>query len=441
MQFDVQFDKKLLLCLAIFAAFSLASFFLPFFSSDEYGYMSSGREIIEGKFTEIGDVNRFPLFPFVLSTVYSFFGYSELVTKLFLMLLGFLTIILFYEIAKSAFGQEAAFIPTLIFASNPLFLYLSTRVLTEPLFFLLLLAGVYYLPKALESKFSAFTIGLLFAALILTRYIGVLIIPAIVVYLFVSKEYRRISIEKVGLFALGGGVIAGLWLWFSYNVTGDPFGLFLRFFSQQTGGLNEAATFSLPDKLPLYLIALPFLLLFASPFLWKGVVEFFKGGVQKNKTLLLAAVVSIVFYLGLEVYGFFNVALLRYIVPIVPFLALFAGNVKLPFNLELPFKFGGVVVDKKVLYAAVMLNLLLAASVFAFFASYPKYVGYREAGQWAAENCNSFNSNIQKVLKHYSDKDNDLAGDCTVISGYDGQLSPAVGQQMVFESHGVKVYE
>ncbi len=432
----MQFDKKLLLCLAIFTAFSLASFFLPFFSSDEYGYMSSGREIIEGKFTQIGDVNRFPLFPFVLSTVYSFFGYSELITKLFLMLLGFLTIILFYEIAKRAFGQETAFIPTLIFASNPLFIYLSTRVLTEPLFFLLLIAVVYLLPKALENKFSAFTFGILIAALIETRYIGVLIIPAIAVYLFVSKEYCRLSIEKVGLFALGGAVIAGLWMWFSYNVTGDPFGLFLRFFFQQTGGLNEAAAFSLPDKLPLYLIALPFLLLFASPFLWKGVVEFFKGGVQKNKTLLLAAIVSIVFYLGLEVYGFFNVALLRYIVPIVPFLALFAGNI------QLPFKFSGVVIDKKIIYAAVVLNLLLAASVFAFFASYPKYVGYREAGVWAAENCNSFNSNIQKVLKHYSDKDNNaLNEECTVISSYDGALSPAVGQQMIFESHGVKVYK
>lgn len=440
MQFDVQFDKKLLLCLAIFAAFSIASLFLPFFSSDEYGYMSSGREIVEGKFAEIGDVNRFPLFPFTLSIVYSVFGYSELITKIFLMMLGFATIILFHAVAKSALSEEAAFISTLIFASNPLFLYLSTRVLTEPLFFLLLIACVYYVAKALENKWNSFILGLLCAGLVLTRYSGALILPAIVIYLFLSKEYRRLSVDKIGFFVLGSAIVAGLWMWFSYNFTGDPFGLLLRFFSQQTGGLNEAV-FSLPDKLPLYLIALPFLLLFATPFLWNGAAEFFKGGIQKNKTLLLAAIVSVVFYAGLEVYGFFNVALLRYIVPIIPFLALFAGNVQLPFKVELPFKFGGFVVDKKMLYAAVVLNLLLAASVFVFFASYPKYVGYREAGQWAAENCDSFNSNIQKVLKHYSDKDNEVAGECTVVSSYDGALPQAPGQRLVFESHGVKVYK
>ncbi len=428
-------DKKLLLCLAIFLCFSAASLFLPFFSSDEYGYMSSGREIIEGKFTEIGDVNRFPLFPLLLAVVYSVFGYSEIVTKLFLMVLGFATLILFFEIAKSALGQEAAFISTLVFVSNPFFLYLSTRVLTEPLFFFLLLACVYFIPKAFESKLSAFIFGIITAGLVLTRYIGALIFPAIVIYLIISKEYKRFSFDKVGLFVLGGALIAGLWVWFSYNVTGDPFGLFFRFFSQQTTGLNEAGVFSLPDKLPLYLIVLPFLLVFASLFLWKGAAEFFKGGVQKNKQLLLAAVVSVVFYAGLEIYGFFNVALLRYIVPIVPFLALFAGNVKLP------FQFAGIAIDKKVLYALVMLNLLLTASVFAFFATYPKYAGYREAGQWAAANCESFSSNIQKVLEHYSGKENDEKGECTVISSYDGALLPPADQRMVFESHGVKVYK
>ncbi|MFH0713562.1 MAG: glycosyltransferase family 39 protein [Candidatus Micrarchaeota archaeon] len=431
--FNFNENKKLALCLAVFLAFSLTSFFLPFFSTDEYGYMASGMEIKEGTFANVGDINRFPLFPFMLSAVYSILGYSEFITKLLMLVIGILTIYIFHEkLAKPALGAEKAFLATLVFVSNPFFLYLSTRVLSEPLFFLLLITGIFLLTK-FENVAYAFVFGIVSATLFLTRYIGVIILLVAALFLlWKHKNVFAIPVKSV-ICAVFGFVLALLpWFWLSEQTTGSFFALALKFFSQQSV-LNEA-TFSLPDKIPFYLIFIPFLLLFATPLLWKGAADFYKRGIASNKTLTLAGITVVVFWLAMEVYGVFNVALLRYIVPIIPFLALFAGNV------ELPFKFAGFQINKKIFYSFIVLNLLIASGVFVFFASYPKYIGYKEAGQWAAENCASINSNIQKVMEHYSGKYNSIPAQCTVISGYDGALQPADDQTLVFESHGVKIY-
>ncbi len=431
-------DKKLGLCLLIFLVFSVASLFMPFFSSDEYGYMASGKEILEGKFAEVGDVTRFPLFPFVLSIVYSLFGYSELVTKLLLLIIGCLSIFVFYNfLAKPALGNEKAFIATLLFASNPLFLYVSTRVLTESLFIFFLVIFAVLLHKAPFERMYAFLLGVAMGLLFLDRYIGLVSILVSAVYFmwlyWSDKAPKDWRLDKLGI----GLIVFGLSpVVFSQLAFGEPWRVvssFLSFFSQQSGGLNEVAVFSLPDKIPFYLPFLFILLVFASPFLWKALMNYKQ--LFKNNLLVLSGITIVGFWLALEVYGFFNVALLRYIVPFVPFLALFAGSA------NLPFKFRKFEINSKLVFFAVVLNLILAASVFVFFASYPKYVGYREAGQWATENCTSINSNIQKIVKHYSGFDNSLDGECTVVSRYDGALSPLPGQALVFESNGVKVFK
>ena len=440
-----QIDRyPLVFCIALFLIASFATtFVLPaFHSSDEYGYMASAREMMQGKFAKIGDVNRFPLFPVLLSVLYSILGYSELVTNLLLAIIGVATLAIFYEfLAKPHLNKNGAFIATLIFATNPLFLYLSTRVLTESLFILLFVIFAVLLLKATASRLHSVLLGVVVGLLFATRYVGLVAIPIAVayfVYLYVSSKKLAVLSFSNLLIALIGFVLTTLL--FSWLVFGEPFTLlsgFLSFFSQQTSGLNEAATFSLPDKIPFYVPFIFVLLGFASPLLWKallGYKQFFK-----NNLLAASGISVVIFWLALEVYGVFNVALLRYIAPIIPFLALFAGSVNLPFNFR-EFK-----INRRHLYVAIIFNLLVAVSIFGFFASYPKYVGYREAGQWAAEHCASVNSNIQKIVKHYSNLDewtsNSTSAQCTVISSYDGKLLPPSGQGLVFESHGVKVYK
>ncbi|MFH1780303.1 MAG: glycosyltransferase family 39 protein [Candidatus Micrarchaeota archaeon] len=412
-------NKKLALALVPFLALALFSLSFNAFSSDEYAYLTTGKAFAQGTTSGYTDLDRFPLYPFTLGALFNVFGYSEVIARLFSILLGAAGIILTFLLARKLAGEETAFWSALLVAVNPFYAYLSTRILTEPLFFALFLASIYALFKAKEWRGYAI-FGILTGLTFLTRYLGAYLLLAAGVYAFFWKK-SELTIKN-SLSVLAGFILALIpWMAWSQNETGNPFGFAINFLKNQLA-LNETA-FSLPDKIPLYALGILILMAAASFALYFALKK-----QNKKLALLYAAILSA--WVSMEAYGLLgNTPLLRYAVPLVPLIAIICVD-------AVPKGFWF-----KLLKAAIAVNFILALIVIAFFGSYSKYNGYREAGLYAAEHCTTIDSNIQRIIEHYSGKRNTLNAECIVESSFDGKIEIPSGYYLVFQSKGVNVYE
>ncbi len=171
----------------------------------------------------------FPLYPVLIRLLSPIFFGNLLYSAIFLsnasLVLG---AALFYKVLQKHFGGEQASWALLFFLFFPTAFYLSS-VYTEALFFLLFFAGFYFLEKGrLKESF------LFFYLLGLTRVVGVLAAPAIILY----DKGRKKS------FYLAAAPILGLltYMIYLYKTTGDP--LFF-FTSQPAFGANRSTTFVL----------------------------------------------------------------------------------------------------------------------------------------------------------------------------------------------------
>lgn len=103
-------------------------------------------------------------------------------------------------------AAETALFCTVLFAFNPLQVFFSTRLVTEPLYLFLSLAALLGLQKARNGKDIA-AVGFLLLLLLFTRFAAVTLIAAVIVYLALRRERRQ-------AFYLFAGMAAVLAAWF-----------------------------------------------------------------------------------------------------------------------------------------------------------------------------------------------------------------------------------
>ncbi|NUN11686.1 glycosyltransferase family 39 protein [Candidatus Micrarchaeota archaeon] len=408
-------NRKILLALTPFIALACFSLFFQAYSSDEYAYLTTGKAFAENTLQGYTDLGRFPLYSFTLSILFRIFGYGELIARLFSIALGIFGIILTFKLAKELFNEEKAFFAALIVSTNPLYTYLTTRMLSEALFLVLFMGSLIVLLKAKNYLHYAF-FGVLAGLTFLTRYFGGYLLFVALLYAYFTK---KLNWKNYLLIIIGFIIALSPWMAWSASETGSAFGFGLSFLTNQLS-LNENA-FSLPDKIPLYALGLLGILCASS-------ILLVKNNWKKTNPLLLASIIGV--WISMEAYGFLgNPPLIRYLLPVIPVLAVLVSSIE--------FKGSW----KKILIATLVLNLIAGVFVINYFGNNAKYVGYREAGLFAAENCDSIDSNIQRIIEHYSGKRNTLNGECIVSSDYDGKLEIPSNYLLVFEKNGVNVYQ
>lgn len=426
-------NKKLLVALP-FAALVMYSFGFSSFAMDEYTYMNTARSFSQGNFFEVEDAGRFPLFPFLLSITYNVFGSSEFVSRLFPIFLGAVGVFLTYFLTRELFGEKTAFWSALVFGSSPFYVFLTARVLTESLFILLLIACTWFLIKSTRNPKFFIALGFLFACLLLTRYIGLYFLPVALAYLWISNKKELLRSKWIWAGAVVFLLTLTPWLLYSNALTGSPLGLISSFFVGQIQ-VGEVKM-GLPDKIPSYLLTTPFLLAAATPLLWLGFPEAWR---KRRENKFLCVLVTVLVIAGvMEAYGFVHPRLLRYLVPVTPFLSIIAGN------------YVAKIKKEKVLWIAVALvlaNATLAGAVIHWFANYPKHVAYYEAGQFMAQHCSGVvASNLGPVVQYFIGKESLLKADgaqCVAISDYEGiskELSVPLDYKLAFEKYSVRIY-
>ncbi len=124
-------------------------------TSDAAYYDGLAKNIIEGKgFSVSGKPTSFkePFYSFFLASIYFIFGQSYAAVRIIQAILGALTCVIIFLIAKRLFDNKAAIISALIACFYPAFIKITELMLTENLYTFLLILAVFFLLKYIQDK-------------------------------------------------------------------------------------------------------------------------------------------------------------------------------------------------------------------------------------------------------------------------------------------------
>lgn len=202
-------DKHLLFVLILAFLIRIATlYFIPTNPlSDSWSYFQRASFLAdEGIYQEKAgnpDAAYPPGYPLVLSSVFHAFENRLLAAKLLNIGTSLASIFFLYLLTKQLFGKASATAAALLYTLSPRYFLLPLTILSENLFFPLLLAWVLYTLQQKSSYHSAIINGALLGCLTLIRSIAfLLILPwSIYQYLENSKKIKTISLICIALIA------------------------------------------------------------------------------------------------------------------------------------------------------------------------------------------------------------------------------------------------
>jgi 4-amino-4-deoxy-L-arabinose transferase-like glycosyltransferase len=306
------------LVLASFAAKSVLIFANEGLWWDEAVYLGLGRSVLDGYYSLDSEspveTYRPPLFPLTLSPLSHSIAYA----RIGVIALSALAVITTYWLSKKLAGKEAALWTSLFLSANQLFVFFSGKVLSEPLFMILLASSLLLLLRG--GKATLFISGLFSGLAFLTRYIGaIFLIPYMLYFLLVVYKKRNAeSCMNIAAFALGVFLALSPSLLLSHLYYGNMLASF-QIYAQTT--LNSV------DLLPqladnaagvLQLFSLQIFFVAGGLFLLLKKTKK-KPGNERNWLMLLLLAIPLIFaFLG-------RVAGSRFLLSFLPFYALLAG--------------------------------------------------------------------------------------------------------------------
>jgi len=161
-----------------------------------------------------------PFFSVLLAPVLLVFPLSLTAAKVWALLWGVLSLLLFYQWLRSHIGQTAALSATLFFALNPFTIVLSTEVLSETSFLCALL-GTLILLERMDQKdaprWTAAALILILSLIMLLREVGIALLAAAILFLCIRRRWR------LALLAGGSAVLLfALWTYRNLGIVGTP---------------------------------------------------------------------------------------------------------------------------------------------------------------------------------------------------------------------------
>ncbi len=448
-------DLKLQIALLVVFFIIFGAFSLQFhaFAADEYTYMNNALAFATGDLEKANDLGRFPVFSFLLSIGYKLIGDSEATGRILNVLLGFAAALaVLFLVYWSEKDKGLAFTAAILTASNPVLLFLESRTFSEPLFIFLLILSMWALLQAAKNEKFYLLLGPLVIFTILTRFFGLFLLPIGALYLW--KKNKLVQALRSKYFY--AGILIALILPvlvlpnFGLNTIDTQAENIAQFINNQIVGNLEIATgkisagMGLPDKIPSYLLTLPFLL--GAPMLVIALLLLFGfinsrqivEQLKQNNLVQISAVTAIVVLVVMELHGFIAPRLLRYAAVVIPFLAIIFSLYFMKIAREVKQK----ELLKKVFWLCILFNLITGFVLVGYFGTYEKHVAFREGALYASENCDSYKSNIEYVLLYYTGQKNSENPRCFVLNNYDGlTVSPPDGYQQVFNYGKVTVYK
>jgi len=211
----------------------LAKFLLIVFNQglwwDEAVYLGLGKNIPKGFYSldpgEPLETFRPPLFPLLVSPLSS----SILLSRILVVCFSILAVVLTYLLSKKLFGKETALWVSLFLSTNQLFIFFTTKTLTESLFISSLsLSLIFFLGRKDKPSYSLLS-GIFAGLAFLTRYLGtVLSISYVIYFLYLLSRRKDTTRLTKELFLLLAGIfiVISPWLFMSQTYYGNIFGAY-----------------------------------------------------------------------------------------------------------------------------------------------------------------------------------------------------------------------
>ncbi|HVN48775.1 MAG TPA: glycosyltransferase family 39 protein [Bacteroidota bacterium] len=161
-----------------------------------------------------------PLYSIVLAPVLILFPMSLIAAKIWTLLWGVLSIILFYFLMKRMASDSAALLATAMFAFNPLTLTLFTEVLSEAPFLCILFSLFFLLEQRTTTstlRWQTPLLVILLGVVALLREVGAAFVAAAIVFLFFKNQRKLVLISSVTVCFLFGS-----WTYRNLHVIGTP---------------------------------------------------------------------------------------------------------------------------------------------------------------------------------------------------------------------------
>ncbi|MBI5892087.1 MAG: glycosyltransferase family 39 protein [Deltaproteobacteria bacterium] len=165
---------------------------------------------------------RAPLYPLILAGLYSIFGKNSIPPILLQSLIGTLTVLFTYFIAKEIFNKRVGILASILAAIYPYYVFHDTSLQdTAPFTFLTAVAIFLFLKSKKTGYLShSFLAGIFLALAILLKVTPTAFLPFAILWLALVIENNRIKIILAML--LGFIVISAPWLIRNYHFHGKP---------------------------------------------------------------------------------------------------------------------------------------------------------------------------------------------------------------------------
>lgn len=197
---------------------------------DEARYAEVAREMVENGRVYTLEWNysyyhkKPPLAIWATALSYKLFGVSELTTRLFSAICGFLTVFASYLLGRRLIGGRAAFFGAVILATSPMFLkYARLGMLDGPLTLFVTLAFLAYARSRENPRYIGW-IGFAFAAALLTKSAAAMVIPLVIVtHALLARESAVVRRPALWTGLAAGGVIGASWFILQRGLYADVF--------------------------------------------------------------------------------------------------------------------------------------------------------------------------------------------------------------------------
>ena len=171
---------------------------------DNYYHLNWAKDIASGNI--FGDTTYFraPFYIFCLALVFSLFGASLTIARIFGLVIGLSSLLLTFLTGKKLFSKRTGLIAAAVQSVYPVILYFESELLLDPLFMLLLQLSVYffvlwYREQSISSLvFMALSLGLAS----ITRPTALLFLPLVIVFLYLSSTLWRQRVKLIAWFTL-----------------------------------------------------------------------------------------------------------------------------------------------------------------------------------------------------------------------------------------------
>jgi len=208
-----RFAAALLLLFTLFAAYSIteSNSYTP--DSARYAVWASSLSQGDGFADRTNpEPSRYvvhaPLYPIVLTPFAWFSGITPYALKFGSLFLAVLMLFRFHRFLEGQTPGLPALAALALFAFNPLTLHYSTQLLSDPLFILLLITLFALLHRLAEDAFADMKLMTamvsVLAAGVLTREIGMVLLPVVLLFLLMHKRYDLAGWTFVGVVLVYG---------------------------------------------------------------------------------------------------------------------------------------------------------------------------------------------------------------------------------------------